>query len=42
MLVIYRQGAHELLKAPQDLKAAWRLAHKLQWFSKVPHYVGRV
>jgi hypothetical protein len=42
MLVIYRQGTWQLIHSPQDLKAAWRLAHKLQWFSKVPHYVGRV
>lgn len=42
MLVIYRQGAWQLIQAPQDLKAARRLAHKLQWFSKVPHCVGRI
>ena len=42
MLVIYRQGAWQLIQSPQDLKAAWRLAHKLQWFSKVPYYVGRI
>lgn len=42
MFVIYRQGTWQLIQSPQDLKAAWRLAHKLQWFSKVPHYVGRV
>jgi len=42
MLVIYRQGDWQLIQSPQDIKAAWRLAHKLQWFSKVPHYVGRV
>lgn len=41
MLVIYRTGHGELIKAPQNVSAAWRLADKLSRSTGVPHFVGR-
>jgi len=42
MIVIFATGCAELIAAPQDIKAAWRLANKLAHFSGIPHYVGRI
>jgi hypothetical protein len=41
MLVIYRTGQWELIKAPQNIAAAWRLADKLSRSTGVSHFVGR-
>ena len=42
MIVIHAAGRFELKAAPQDVKAAWRLAHALAHFTGIPHYVGRI
>ena len=42
MLVIYRTGQAELIKAPQTIAAAWRLADQLSRSTGVPHFVGRI
>jgi hypothetical protein len=42
MLVIYCSGSWQLISCRQDLKAAWRHAHKLQHLTGLRHFVGRL
>ena len=42
MLVIISANNWQLISCRQDVKAAWRFAHFLQWRSGVRHYVGRI
>ncbi len=42
MLVIIRANDWRLIDCKQDIKAAWRYAHKLAHLSGAAHWVGRL